>query len=116
LRGKEKKIAAQAFQALRIEVNDELSALREMLIQTAKLIRTGGRLVIITYHSLEDRIVKNYLKTGNFDGQSEQDFFGNVRSPFRPVHTRVIVPTVEEVAANPRARSAKLRIAVRTTT
>ena len=102
---------AQVFQALRIEVNDEMRALKEMLRSTLRVLRPGGRLVIITYHSLEDRLVKNFLKTGNFEGKCEQDFFGNVRSPFRLVNNKVIVPTDEEVERNPRSRSAKLRIA-----
>lgn len=111
---KEKKFLAQAFQALRIEVNDEMSALKEMLVQTLRVLRPGGRLVVITYHSLEDRLVKNFLKTGNFEGKSEQDFFGNVQSPFRMVNNKVIVPSDEEIERNPRSRSAKLRIAERT--
>lgn len=111
---KEKKFLAQAFQALRIEVNDEMSALKEMLVQTLQVLRPGGRLVVITYHSLEDRLVKNFLKTGNFEGKSEQDFFGNVQSPFRMVNNKVIVPSDEEIERNPRSRSAKLRIAERT--
>ncbi len=108
---KEKKFLAQVFQALRIEVNDEMRALKEMLRSTLRVLRPGGRLVVITYHSLEDRLVKNFLKTGNFEGKSEQDFFGNVRSPFRLVNKMAIVPTDEEVERNPRSRSAKLRIA-----
>ena len=108
---KEKKFLAQVFQALRIEVNDEMRALKEMLRSTLRVLRPGGRLVVITYHSLEDRLVKNFLKTGNFEGKCEQDFFGNVRSPFRLVNNKVIVPTDEEVERNPRSRSAKLRIA-----
>ena len=111
---KEKKFLAQAFQALRIEVNDEMSALKEMLVQTLRVLRPGGRLVVITYHSLEDRLVKNFLKTGNFEGKSEQDFFGTVQSPFRMVNNKVIVPSDEEIERNPRSRSAKLRIAERT--
>lgn len=110
---KEKKFLAQAFQALRIEVNDEMSALKEMLMQTLQVLKPGGRLVVITYHSIEDRLVKNFLKTGNFEGRSEQDFFGNVQSPFRMVNSKVIVPSDEEVERNPRSRSAKLRIAER---
>lgn len=110
---KEKKFLAQVFQALRIEVNDEMRALREMLQGTLRVLRPGGRLVVITYHSLEDRLVKNFLKTGNFEGKSERDFFGNTRSPFRLINNKVIVPTDEEVARNPRSRSAKLRIAER---
>lgn len=108
---KEKKLMAQVFQALRIEVNDEMGALREMLQQALDVLKPGGRLVVMTYHSLEDRMVKNFLKTGNFEGKMEQDFFGNILSPFRLVHTKVIVPTTEEVEMNPRSRSAKLRIA-----
>lgn len=102
---------AQAFQALRIEVNDEMRALKEMLQQTLQVLKPGGRLVVITYHSLEDRLVKNFLKTGNFEGKSEQDFFGNVQTPFRMVNNKVIVPSDEEIERNPRSRSAKLRIA-----
>ena len=106
-----KKFLAQVFQALRIEVNDEMRALREMLQQTLQVLKPGGRLVVITYHSLEDRLVKNFLKTGNFEGKAEQDFFGNIRSPFRLVNNKVIVPSDEEIERNPRSRSAKLRIA-----
>lgn len=108
---KEKKFLAQAFQALRIEVNDEMRALKEMLQQTLQVLKPGGRLVVITYHSLEDRLVKNFLKTGNFEGKSEQDFFGNVQTPFRMVNNKVIVPSDGEIERNPRSRSAKLRIA-----
>lgn len=108
---KEKKFLAQAFQALRIEVNDEMRALREMLGSSLRVLKPGGRLVVITYHSLEDRLVKNFLKAGNFEGKAEQDFFGNVKSPFRLVNNKVIVPDAEEIGRNPRARSAKLRIA-----
>lgn len=110
-RDKEKKILAQIFQALRIEVNDEMRALKEMLRQALQLLKPGGRLVVMTYHSLEDRLVKNFLKTGNFEGEIKQDFFGNVQSPFRLINNKVIVPTAEEVEVNPRSRSAKLRIA-----
>ena len=112
---KEKKFLAQAFQALRIEVNDEMRALKEMLQQTLQVLKPGGRLVVITYHSLEDRLVKNFLKTGNFEGKSEQDFFGNVQTPFRMVNNKVIVPSDEEIERNPRSRSAKLRIAEKLT-
>ena len=108
---KEKKFLAQVFQALRIEVNDEMRALKEMLQQTLQVLKPGGRLVVITYHSLEDRLVKNFLKTGNFEGKTEQDFFGNIKSPFRLVNNKVIVPSDEEIERNPRSRSAKLRIA-----
>lgn len=108
---KEKKFLAQVFQALRIEVNDEMRALKEMLQGTLKVLKPGGRLVVITYHSLEDRLVKNFLKTGNFEGKAEQDFFGNVSSPFRLVNTKVVTPADDEVERNPRSRSAKLRMA-----
>ena len=108
---KEKKFLAQAFQALRIEVNDEMSALKALLQGTLRVLKPGGRLVVITYHSLEDRLVKNFMKAGNFEGKSEQDFFGNQQSPFRLVNNKVIVPSAEEIERNPRARSAKLRIA-----
>ncbi|MDL2255493.1 16S rRNA (cytosine(1402)-N(4))-methyltransferase RsmH [Parabacteroides sp. OttesenSCG-928-K15] len=108
---KEKKFLAQVFQALRIEVNDEMSALKEMLQQTLRVLKPGGRLVVITYHSLEDRLVKNFLKSGRFDGKCEQDFYGNVLTPFRMVTNKVIVPTEEEIERNPRSRSAKLRVA-----
>lgn len=108
---KEKKFLAQVFQALRIEVNDEMSALKALLQGTLRVLRPGGRLVVITYHSLEDRLVKNFMKAGNFEGKSERDFFGNQQSPFRLVNNKVIVPSAEEIERNPRARSAKLRIA-----
>ena len=108
---KEKKFLAQVFQAPRIEVNDEMRALKEMLQQTLQVLKPGGRLVVITYHSLEDRLVKNFLKTGNFEGKTEQAFFGNIKSPFRLVNNKVIVPSDEEIERNPRSRSAKLRIA-----
>ncbi|GHT34505.1 ribosomal RNA small subunit methyltransferase H [Bacteroidia bacterium] len=108
---KEKKFLAQLFQSLRIEVNDEMRALKEMLSQTLLTLKPGGRLVVITYHSLEDRLVKNFLKTGNFEGKTEQDFYGNIQTPFRLINHKVITPSDEEVARNPRSRSAKLRIA-----
>lgn len=108
---KEKKYLAQVFQALRIEVNDEMRALKEMLQHTLRVLKPGGRLVVITYHSLEDRLVKNFLKTGNFEGKSEKDFYGNLLSPFRLVNNKVIVPSEEEIERNPRSRSAKLRVA-----
>ena len=109
-RVKEKKQLAQAFQALRIEVNGELEALREMLQQALVLLKPGGRLAVITYHSLEDRLVKNFFKTGNFEGKLIQDFYGNIQTPFRTIHNKAIVPSEEEIARNPRSRSAKLRI------
>ena len=108
---KEKKMLAQVFQALRIEVNDEMRALREMLQQAMHLLKPGGRLVVMTYHSLEDRLVKNFFKSGNFEGTISQDFFGNIQSPFRLINNKVITPSSEEVEVNPRSRSAKLRIA-----
>lgn len=108
---KEKKMLAQVFQALRIDVNDEMRALREMLQQAMRLLKPGGRLVVMTYHSLEDRLVKNFFKSGNFEGTISQDFFGNIQSPFRLINNKVITPSSEEVEVNPRSRSAKLRIA-----
>ena len=107
----EKKELAQLFQALRIEVNQEMEALRRMLLSACELVRPGGRIAILTYHSLEDRLVKNFFKTGNFEGRVEKDFFGRIESPLRPVNNKVIVPDDDEVIRNPRARSAKLRIA-----
>ena len=108
---KEKKYLAQVYQALRIEVHGELDALKEMLQQAELALRPGGRLVVITYHSLEDRIVKNFLKSGNFEGKIEKDFYGHVKRNFELVNRKVIVPSDEEIERNPRARSAKLRIA-----
>ena len=110
-REREKKELAKVFQALRIEVNQEMEALKEMLYAATEALRPGGRLVVITYHSLEDRMVKNIMKTGNVEGRAEQDFYGNVQTPFRLVNNKVIVPDDEEIARNPRSRSAKLRIA-----
>lgn len=107
----EKKELAQVFQALRIEVNDEISVLKALLTQSLKVLRPGGRLAIITYHSLEDRLVKNFFRSGNFEGKVEKDFFGKVNTPFQLVNNKVIVPSDEEVQRNPRSRSAKLRIA-----
>lgn len=113
LREREKKELAKLFQALRIEVNDEMGALRSLLTQSAQWLGDGGRLVVLTYHSLEDRLVKNYMRTGNVDGRQEKDFYGNVVSPFASVNNKVVVASEAEVAENPRARSAKLRIAQR---
>lgn len=110
-REREKKELAKVFQALRIEVNQEMEALKEMLQAAAEALRPGGRLVVITYHSLEDRLVKNMMKTGNVEGKAEKDFFGNIQTPFRLVNSKVIVPDAEEIERNPRSRSAKLRIA-----
>ena len=110
-RDREKKDLARVFQALRIEVNHEMDALREMLKGATHLLGKGGRLSVITYHSLEDRIVKNVMRAGNAEGKVSQDFFGRVESPFRLINNKVIVPSEEEIAQNPRSRSAKLRIA-----
>lgn len=109
-RGREVKFMARVFQALRIEVNGELEALRELLIQSLEVLKKGGRLVVISYHSLEDRLVKNFIKAGNFEGNIEKDFYGNVDVPLKQV-TKLIRPSEEEVKNNSRARSARLRIA-----
>lgn len=111
---RENKLLAQVFQALRIAVNQEIESLRIMLSQTAGLIREGGRLVIISYHSLEDRLVKNYIRAGNEDGTVQTDVYGMTSAPFRAVNRKVIVPDAAEIERNPRARSARLRIAERT--
>lgn len=108
---REKKELAKVFQALRIEVNHEMDALKEMLTQAGEVLKPGGRLVVITYHSLEDRLVKNFMKSGNIEGLIEKDFFGRVTSPFDM--QKVITPTTEEQERNPRSRSAKLRIAIK---
>lgn len=110
---KEKKELAQVFQALRIVVNDEMAALREMLEGALKVLRPGGRLAVITYHSLEDRIVKNFFRTGNFEGREDKDFFGRLNAPLKPLSSKPTVPSDAEVEANPRSRSAKLRVAVK---
>ncbi len=110
-REREKKELAKVFQALRIEVNQEMEALKEMLLAATEALKPGGRLVVITYHSLEDRMVKNIMKTGNVEGKAETDFFGNLQTPFRLVNNKVIVPDQAEIERNPRSRSAKLRIA-----
>lgn len=112
-RESEKKDMARLFQALRIEVNHEMDALRQMLAGATQVIKPGGRLVVITYHSLEDRIVKNVMKAGNPEGNINQDFFGRIEAPFAPLSNKVITPTAEEQQLNPRSRSAKLRIATR---
>ncbi len=109
-REREKKEMARIFQALRIEVNHEMDALRDMLSAATSLLAPGGRLSVITYHSLEDRIVKNYVKAGNAEGKVEQDFFGRISTPYRSVG-KLIIPTADEQERNPRSRSAKLRIA-----
>lgn len=109
----EKKELAQLFQALRIEVNGELDALKSLLKQSIEMLKPGGRLAIITYHSLEDRLVKNFMKTGNFEGKAQQDFYGRTLSPMRLLTSKPIVPDEEEINANPRSRSAKLRVAMK---
>ncbi len=110
-RQKENRELAKIFQALRIEVNDEMSALKEILPQIADFLTPGGRMVFLTYHSLEDRLVKNFMKTGNLEGVLEKDFYGNVISPLRILNKNGTEPSEEEILANPRARSARLRIA-----
>ncbi|WP_026955266.1 16S rRNA (cytosine(1402)-N(4))-methyltransferase RsmH [Algoriphagus vanfongensis] len=112
-RGKEFKYFAQVFQALRIEVNDEMAALEEMLLGAVELLKPEGRLVVMSYHSLEDRLVKNLIQKGKFQGELEKDFYGNPIRPLEPVSRGAIVADAEEIAANPRARSAKLRVAKR---
>ncbi|MCQ2336501.1 MAG: 16S rRNA (cytosine(1402)-N(4))-methyltransferase RsmH [Paludibacteraceae bacterium] len=107
-----KKDLAKIFQALRIEVNDELGSLKAMLLETTKALRPKGRLAIITYHSLEDRLVKNFIKSGNFEGNLEKDFYGNAIAPFTPIG-KIIIPSDAEIERNPRSRSAKLRVAER---
>ena len=110
-RAREKKDMAKMFQALRIEVNHEMDALKEMLTAATELLRPGGRLSVITYHSLEDRMVKNIMKSGNIEGKVKQDFFGRIETPFRLVNNKVITASNDEQERNPRSRSAKLRIA-----
>ncbi len=113
---KEKKELAQLFQALRIEVNGEIDALSDFLRQSLDILHPGGRLAIITYHSLEDRLVKNFMRTGSLDGELRQDFYGRNLSPFKLLTSKPIVPSEEEIERNPRARSAKLRIAEKLST
>lgn len=110
-RSKENKYLAKAFQAIRIEVNEELDAIKDLLKHTSDILKPGGRMVVISYHSLEDRLVKNYFRTGNFDGIPVKDFFGYQIAPMRPVNRKAIIPSEDEQLANPRSRSAKLRIA-----
>lgn len=112
-KGKEHKFYAQVFQALRIEVNEELEVLQSFLKQAAEILKPEGRLSVISYHSLEDRIVKDFMKTGNFEGTPEKDFFGNLLRPMAPLQSKPIIPTEEEIQANTRARSAKLRVATK---
>lgn len=111
--GKENKTLAQVFQALRIEVNHEMEALNSFLSQCADVLKPGGRLVVLSYHSLEDRMVKNFIKTGNAEGKEEKDFFGNPLTPYKIINRKPIVPSEEEIQQNNRARSAKLRVAER---
>lgn len=110
-RGKEYSYYAQAFQALRIEVNDELDALKTFLKQLPDVLNQGGRVAMLSYHSLEDRLVKNFFKTGNFEGIVNKDFYGNIEVPFSIINRKPIIPSDEEIKENPRARSAKLRVA-----
>ncbi len=110
-REKEKKDMARVFQALRIEVNQELEALKKLLTVSVELLNPGGRIAVLTYHSLEDRLVKNFFKSGNFEGKIIKDFYGNIIAPLKQVNSKVIVANEEEILHNPRARSAKLRIA-----
>jgi 16S rRNA (cytosine1402-N4)-methyltransferase len=110
-REKEKKDMARVFQALRIEVNKEMDVLKSLLDQSLEVLNPDGRLVVLTYHSLEDRLVKNFIKSGNFEGKIEKDFYGNVLAPMKAVNNKVIIADEDEVARNPRARSAKLRVA-----
>lgn len=110
-REKEKKDMARVFQALRIEVNREMEVLKSLLSQCVEVLNEDGRLVVLTYHSLEDRLVKNFIRSGNFEGKLEKDFFGNILAPMKAVNNKVIIAGDEEVAVNPRARSAKLRVA-----
>ncbi len=112
-RDKQSKFLAQLFQAIRIELNEEIDALRALLTQSAEVLRPGGRLVVMSYHSLEDRLVKNFIKRGNFEGDIVKDFYGNDIRPFDPVNGKAIVPDAAEEANNPRSRSAKLRIAIK---
>ncbi len=105
------KLSAMVFQALRIEVNEELEVLKEMLQQAAEVLKPGGRLVVISYHSLEDRLVKNFFRAGNFEGKVEKDFYGNLLSPLKPLSGKAIVPDEKEIIENSRARSAKMRTA-----
>lgn len=110
-RGREHKFFAKVFQALRIEVNGEIEALKEMLSQALEMLLPGGRLSIITYHSLEDRLVKNFMRTGNFEGRENKDFYGNLLTPFKLINRKGTVPSDEEIERNNRARSARLRVA-----
>ena len=110
---KQNQFLAQIFQAIRIEVNDEMGALEDMLEQAADVLRPGGRLIVISYHSIEDRLVKNFIKTGTFDGKVESDIYGNINAPLKQVTRKPIVPTDDENIKNTRARSAKMRVAIK---
>jgi 16S rRNA (cytosine1402-N4)-methyltransferase len=111
MKGKQNRYLSQVFQALRMEVNDEIGALKDLLIQATDILNPGGRLVVITYHSLEDRLVKNWIKNGTFENEPERDAFGNFYKPLQAINRKVIVASEQEIKENPRARSAKLRIA-----
>ncbi len=111
VRGQRQRYLAQVFQALRIEVNDEMGALKDFLRDSLKMLKPQGRLVIISYHSLEDRLVKNFMRTGNTEGEVIKDFYGNIDRPFKLITRKALAPTEEEIARNPRARSAKMRVA-----
>ncbi len=111
IKGKRNRYLAQLFQAIRIEVNGELTALKEMLKQSLELLVTGGRLVVMSYHSLEDRIVKNFIRSGNTEGVIQKDFYGKITKPLKAINRKIILPSEVEITENPRARSAKLRIA-----
>lgn len=113
IRGREHKVLAQVFQALRIEVNEELLVLKNMLEQGASLLNENGRLVVISYHSLEDRLVKDFMRSGNFEGESNKDFFGNLLRPLKPLSGKPMLPSEDEINRNNRARSAKMRIAIK---
>ncbi|MGB1241949.1 MAG: 16S rRNA (cytosine(1402)-N(4))-methyltransferase RsmH [Chitinophagales bacterium] len=113
VRGKRNKFLAQLFQALRIEVNGEMDALKELLNQSSEILKKDGRLVVIAYHSLEDRLVKNFIKKGNFEGKDDKDIFGNSHQPFKAINRKVIIPSPKEISKNPKSRSAKMRIAER---
>ena len=112
-RGRENKFYAKVFQALRIEINHEIEALQEFLEQSIEVLKPEGRLVVISYHSLEDRLVKNYMKAGNAEGNIEKDFYGHEKVPFKMITRKPVIPDAEEIEINKRARSAKLRIAIK---